>query len=75
MSNLDEKSHMLGEHSARLDNLERSVDEIRTDVKAVLAHMQRARGSWKTLVAIGGITTGAVEVIHQLIDWIHHVSK
>lgn len=68
---LDEKSHMLGEHSARLDNLERSVAEIRDDVKSVLAHMQRAKGSWKTLVAIGGITTGAVELIHQLVDWFH----
>lgn len=68
---LDEKSHMLGEHAARLDNLEASVKEVRDDVKQVLSHLERARGSWKTLVAIGGITTGVIEMLHQLIDWLH----
>lgn len=68
---LDEKSKMLGEHEARLDGLEKSVEEVRDDVKKVLAHLERAKGSWKTLVAIGGITTAVIEGIHQLVEFLH----
>lgn len=70
-SDLDEKSQMLGQHEARLDNLEASMKEIRDDVKVVRAYLERTKGSWKTLVAIGGITTGVIEILHQVIDWLH----
>jgi hypothetical protein len=73
-SDLDEKSQMLGQHEARLDNLEASVKEVRDDVKRVLTHLERAKGSWKTLVAIGGITTAVIEGIHQLVDFLHSIS-
>lgn len=68
---LDEKSQMLGEHEARIDNLESSVKEVRDDVKRVLAHLERAKGSWKVIVAIGGLTTAVIEGIHQLVDFLH----
>lgn len=70
-SDIDEKSQMLGQHEARLDNLEASMREIRDDVKVVRAYLERTKGSWKTLVMIGGITTGVIEVLHQVIDWLH----
>ena len=70
-SDLDEKSQMLGQHEARLDNLEASMKEIRDDVKVVRAYLERTKGTWKTLVAIGGITTGVIEILHQVIDWLH----
>lgn len=70
---LDEKSQMLGEHEARLDNLDKSVEEIRGDVKRVLAHLERAKGSWKVIVAIGGLTTAVIEGIHQLVDFLHTI--
>lgn len=62
---------MLGQHEARLDNLEASMKEIRDDVKVVRAYLERTKGTWKTLVAIGGITTGVIEILHQVIDWLH----
>ena len=68
---LDEKSQMLGQHEARLDNLEASVQEVRSDVKLVLGHLERAKGSWKVIVAIGGLTTAVIEGIHQLVEFLH----
>lgn len=71
MDDLDHKSIMLGQHEARLDSMERTLSEISTDVKRLLAYMDRTRGTWKTLVVIGGITTGVVEGVHQLVNWMH----
>jgi len=71
MSDIDEKSVMLGQHEARLDSVEATLNEIRGDVKRLVEYMDRAKGSWKTLVAIGGITTAVVEGVHQLVGWLH----
>lgn len=71
MSDIDEKSIMLGQHEARLDNVEKTLNEVRDDVKHLVSMMERTKGSWKTLVAIGGIATFVVEVVHQVVDWLH----
>jgi hypothetical protein len=61
------------EHATKLGSLEATVADMRDDVKAILGHIERSKGSWKTLVVIGGITTTFVEGVHQLIGWLHHV--
>lgn len=68
---LDQKAVMLGSHEARLDGLEANVGEIRDDVKKILAYMERTKGSWKTLVAIGGVIAAVVEGAHQLSGFFH----
>lgn len=68
---LDKKAMMLGSHEARLDALETTTTSIATDVKAILAHIERAKGSWKTLLALGGIISAIVEGAHQLFGILH----
>ena len=69
---LDKKAMMLGSHEARLDALEESTKSIATDVKAILAHIERAKGSWKTLVALGGVMAAVVEAAHWIIGLVTH---
>lgn len=46
----------------QVENLERDVTELKTDVKAVLAQLAEAKGSWRTLLAVAGFagTVGAI---------------
>lgn len=46
----------------QVENLERDVTELKADVKAVLAQLAEAKGSWKTLLAVAGFagTVGAI---------------
>ncbi len=59
---------MLGGHEARLDAMEGQVKEIREDVAKILGYMERTKGSWKTLVAMGGLIAGLVEVLHWIFE-------
>lgn len=68
---LDQKSMMLGSHEARLDALETGQKNIAEDVKKILGYMERSKGSWKTLVAIGGVIATVVEGAHQLASLFH----
>lgn len=49
--------------------LEADVCEIRKDVKMILATLSEARGSWKTLVAIGAISGAAGAFFVKVSAW------
>lgn len=68
---LDQKSVMLGSHEARLDNLEAGQKVIAADVKTILGYMERSKGSWKTLVALGALIASVVEIAHQIAGFLH----
>lgn len=46
----------IGEHGARLDALERDIEEIKSDVKSILMQLSEAKGGWRTLLMLGGIS-------------------
>ena len=62
---IDERT--LGQLEARVNALESEMREIRDDVKQVLAILNQTRGSWKTLVIIGGISGSIGAVLAKLI--------
>lgn len=49
-------------HEARIDRIEDDIREMKNDIKSMCAILSEARGSWRTLVMIGGAcgTLGAV---------------
>lgn len=51
----DDLHHQLGRHDAQIIALQNDMTELKSDVKKILAFMNQAQGSWKTLVAIGGL--------------------
>lgn len=46
----------LGALEARMDTMEKEVAALRADMRAVLAILNQTKGSWRTLVAIAGIS-------------------
>jgi hypothetical protein len=54
MSVSDERT--IGQHGARLDALERDIEEIKADVKQVLQQMAEAKGGWRLLMLVGGMS-------------------
>ena len=52
---MDDESLAIGGLIARVDRLEIDVTEIRKDQKEMLRILHNAEGSWKTMVAVGGI--------------------
>lgn len=56
----------LGQLEARVNALESEMREIRDDVKQVLAILNQTRGSWKTLLVVGGISGAAGSLLTKL---------
>lgn len=68
----------LGNHDARLMNIEATQAEMKQTLEAntdkldrILEVTERAKGSWKTLVAIGSSLAVIIEGVHQISDWMH----
>lgn len=54
MSDIEQVSMTIGGLLARTERLEQDVQQIMQDQKEILTILNRAQGSWKTMVAIGG---------------------
>jgi hypothetical protein len=52
---MDDESLAIGGLMARVDRLEADVSQIRVDQKEMLRILHNAEGSWKAMVAVGGI--------------------
>ena len=46
----------LGNHEARLDLLEKKLDEVGNDVKQILSDLASNKGGWRTLTALGSVS-------------------
>lgn len=51
----DDLHQQIGRHDAQIESLQTDMSEVKADVKTILKFMNQAQGSWKTLVAIGGL--------------------
>lgn len=58
-------------HAEKLNAVATRIDSVSNDVKTILGYMERTKGSWKTLVILGGVITGVVEAVHQLAGIFH----
>jgi len=58
-------------HAAKIEAIATRVDSVARDVTTILAFVQGAKSSWRTLVAIGGVAAAVVECIHQLVGYLH----
>ncbi len=59
----------VGRLSGVVDRFESDISELRKDMKTVLSTLSEARGSWKTLVAIGAISGAAGAFVAKLGMW------
>lgn len=58
-------------HAQQINAIATRVDTIANDVKTILGYMERTKGSWRTLVVLGGMATALVEAAHWLFGLLH----
>ena len=57
----------VGQLQAKVNNLESEVHLLREDVKQILSELAHAKGSWKTLIAIAGLSSAVGAGLMKLI--------
>lgn len=62
----------IGELSARMDNVEKTCDQMSTDIKTILAHVEAAKGGWRMLSTLAVITTTIGAGVATLVGWFRH---
>jgi pantothenate kinase len=60
----------LGALEARMDTMEREVAALREDMREVLAILNQTKGSWRTLVAIAGISASVGAAAAKLLPYL-----
>ena len=61
---MEEQVHnTLGKHDADIAVLKAEVAGLRTDIKQVLAILNEAKGGWKTVALIAGVSSTATVVL------------
>jgi hypothetical protein len=68
--NQPEVHRELGALEARMDTMEREVAALRADMRAVLAILNQTKGSWKTLVAIAGVSASIGALAAKLLPYV-----
>ena len=49
----EEVHRELGKHDADIEHLKAEDDELRTEVKKILAELSKAEGGWRAMIALG----------------------
>lgn len=62
----DEINRTLGAHEADIAHLQKTVDSLAEDVRAIRSTIDESRGGWKAIMLIGGISS----TLGGLVVWI-----
>lgn len=72
----------LGKHDAQIDALNARVDELSSDLKTVMSQLSsiqqtlsEAKGGWKTLMWISGVSAAVGGLMVKVITWIQVLPK
>lgn len=68
---MSEYERELGEMSAKLQHLENSVAEMRSDLRAVRETLSEAKGSWRTLLAVAGFSSALGALMVKVIPFLN----
>lgn len=69
MGDIEQVSLTIGGLLARTERLENDVQEIMKSQKEILEILNRAQGSWRTMVAIGGIALAVGTIIGGIVGF------
>ena len=58
-----------------IDDIKNHVDEMRADVKCLLAKMNQAKGGWMTLIAVAGIAGSMGALVSKLMPFMGGLPK
>jgi hypothetical protein len=60
----------IGEHRADIRNIKKRLDEIETTLKSIELTLAMARGGWKTLVLISGVSATVGGAVAKLVPFL-----
>lgn len=61
-----ELSHNVVRHEVEIENIQRELRELRTEVKEIVKILSRAQGSWKAMLAMGGFASAVASLVTAL---------
>lgn len=66
----------IGRHDAQIESLQDQVERLHTDLSTVLTELRsinrtlsEARGGWRMLLAVGGLSSVLTSAVWQVADW------
>ena len=62
----------LGKHEAQIEQLERRMSALEDKMDEMLMILHQAQGSWKVMVAIGGIAAVIGGFLREILDFFKH---
>ena len=62
----------LGKHEAQIEQLEKRLSALEGKMDEVLTILHQAQGSWKVMVAIGGVAAVLGGFIREILDFFKH---
>ncbi len=62
----------IGRLEAKVEHLERTIKEMDVKLDLLTSYMAEARGSWRTLLAIGGLASACGAAIAWVIGFLFH---
>lgn len=62
----------IGRLEAKVEHLERTIADMDAKLDTLTAYMAEARGSWRTLLAIGGLASACGASVTWLIGFLFH---
>ena len=66
----DDMQRILGEHQGRLSRLEADIAEVKADVKDLLKQANQAKGGYKTLMLVGGVSGMVGAVVGKIVPFL-----
>lgn len=61
----------IGRHDAQIETLQEDMRALKNDVHEIKLILSEARGGWKTLVMVGGISATVGAFVAKLASWIN----
>ncbi len=72
---MSEYERELGEMNAKIAMLEITVSEMRTDLRTVRDTLTEAKGSWRTLMAVAGLSAAIGAFVVKLVPFLHTLPR
>jgi len=61
--------------NAELEHMRRDMDEVKADLKVIRETLQQAKGGWKTLMLVAGISSTVGAFIAKIAPWLGVMPK
>lgn len=60
----------IGRHDAEIDQLKNDMKDVKKDVHDIKAMLQEARGGWKTLLLLAGMSGAIGALVGKISPWL-----